>query len=82
MQAKRACHRAHIAILLSGVLACPPALVAQTKATSGTTPKPASTTTAVPDLGWPRRYDLSEGATAVLYQPQIADWDDQKRMAA
>ena len=82
MQAKRTCHRAHIAIMLSAVLAFPPALAAQTKPTSGTAPTPPSTTAAVPDLGWPRRYDLSGGATAVLYQPQIASWDDQKRMDA
>jgi hypothetical protein len=31
---------------------------------------------------WPRSYDAASGASIVIYQPQAASWDDQKRMVA
>ena len=31
---------------------------------------------------WPRSYDATSGASIVIYQPQAASWDDQKRMVA
>jgi len=48
---------------------------AATTASSATKPAPA------PDLGWPRTYKTSSGPV-VLYQPQIARWDDQTHMVA
>src|SRR5262245_17676315 len=33
------------------------------------------------DGGWPRSYITNSGARLVLYEPQIASWLDQKRMA-
>ena len=35
-----------------------------------------------PDGGWPRQYVTKSGAPFVVYQPQIATWDDQKKMTA
>jgi len=34
------------------------------------------------DGGWPRAYTAPSGATVVLYQPQIASWQDQKHIVA
>ena len=34
------------------------------------------------DGGWPRRYNLPNGASALLYQPQIAEWPEQKHIVA
>lgn len=34
------------------------------------------------DRGWPRGYSLSSEAQLVLYQPQIASWNDQKQLVA
>jgi hypothetical protein len=34
------------------------------------------------DRGWPRGYSLPSEAQIVLYQPQIASWDDQKQLLA
>ena len=34
------------------------------------------------DRGWPRGYKMPSGAQVVLYQPQVASWDDRKRMVA
>jgi hypothetical protein len=34
------------------------------------------------DGGWPRAYKLASGDGVVVYQPQIASWDDQKHMVA
>lgn len=34
------------------------------------------------DRGWPRGYSLPSEAQIVLYQPQIASWDDQKHAVA
>ncbi len=35
-----------------------------------------------PDGGWPRHYQTAAGAQIVVYQPQVADWTDQKHMTA
>ena len=35
-----------------------------------------------PDGKWPRAYTTDEGDNFVVYQPQIASWDDQKKMVA
>jgi hypothetical protein len=34
------------------------------------------------DRGWPRGYSLPSEAQIVLYQPQIASWDNQKQLLA
>jgi hypothetical protein len=34
------------------------------------------------DGGWPRVYKLASGDSIMVYQPQIASWDDQKHMVA
>src|SRR5512144_2925690 len=33
-----------------------------------------------PDAPWPRRYQTADGGIVVIYQPQIASWEHQKRM--
>ena len=59
----------------------------QTAAPKTTTQAPAAKPAAKPtqppppDGGWPRQYVTNSGAFLV-YQPQIATWDDQKRMTA
>ena len=32
------------------------------------------------DGGWPRFYDLANGGSVVIYQPQISSWDSQQKM--
>jgi hypothetical protein len=32
------------------------------------------------DGGWPRRYVAPDGAVILLYEPQIADWNEQRRL--
>src|SRR5213593_595865 len=34
------------------------------------------------DRGWPRGYSLPSEAQIVIFQPQVATWDDQKHMVA
>src|SRR5262245_25285762 len=34
------------------------------------------------DRGWPRGYSLPSEAQIVIYQPQIASWDEQKQLVA
>jgi hypothetical protein len=34
------------------------------------------------DRGWPRGYSLPNEAQVVIYEPQIANWDEQKHLAA
>jgi hypothetical protein len=34
------------------------------------------------DRGWPRGYALANEAQIVIYQPQVATWDDQKHLVA
>ena len=45
---------------------------------------PATAPAAPPpvDGGWPRAYATPEGGKIIVYQPQVASWDQQKRMVA
>src|SRR5262245_61502089 len=36
----------------------------------------------LPDGGWPRSYKTADGATIVVYQPQIDSWDNREFMVA
>jgi len=57
------------------VAAKPPA--AKPATAQATAPKSAAANTAPPpvDGGWPRYYDLPSGGSLLIYQPQIASWD-------
>ena len=44
--------------------------------------QPASQATTPIDGGWPRLYDLPSGGTILVYQPQIASWDNQAHLVA
>lgn len=56
--------------------------VSLTKA--GTAAPKAATAQAPPpiDLGWPRAYTSASGGHVLVYQPQVADWAQQKHMTA
>src|SRR6185503_17294141 len=43
-------------------------------------PSPAAPAPASPDGEWPRHYTAPDGAAVVVYEPQVAEWIDQKRM--
>ena len=46
-------------------------------------PKPTTSAAATPhDLGWPRAYATPSGGKIIVYQPQIASWDNQKLVVA
>jgi hypothetical protein len=45
-------------------------------------PTRAQTSQTAADRGWPRAYSLPSEAQIVLYQPQIASWQDQKQLVA
>ena len=68
--------------------ASPAAAATQSPATTQkpATAKPAAAKPAAAqqpvDGGWPRIYDLPSGGSILLYQPQIASWDRQKKMVA
>jgi hypothetical protein len=68
--------------------AAPPAPPTPKPATPPATAKPAAATArpaaaAAPvDGGWPRSYTLNSGGTLLMYQPQVASWDDQKHLVA
>ncbi len=53
--------------------AAPPAF--QQSLAKSNAPQPA-------DKGWPRGYSLPSEAQLVIYQPQIASWEDQKQLVA
>ena len=53
------------------------------EAASATAARAATpTATTPPDGGWPRSYAVAGSGTAILYQPQVATWTDQKKMVA
>ena len=44
-------------------------------------PRPAAVKPSAPiDGGWPKSYVTPTGASVTLYQPQVADWKDQKQL--
>ena len=56
---------------------------AQKPATQKPPAQPAAAPAGDPvDGGWPRVYDLTSGGSMLVYQPQIATWDGQKKMTA
>ncbi len=61
--------------------ATPPSTAAQ-KPTTTAKPAAAAATPVPPDGGWPRTYPLSNARDFVVYQPQIASWDQQKHLVA
>ena len=60
----------------------PAAPAASTQKPATATPAGAAAPVPVPDGGWPRLYELKSGATALVYQPQVASWDQQKALVA
>jgi hypothetical protein len=54
---------------------------AQKAATTAATPA-AGAAPAPVDGGWPRIHDLPSGGTILLYQPQVASWDQQTHLVA
>ena len=65
--------------------AAKPASASAATPTQAAKPAAAAASPAVPrpiDGGWPRSYTTSSGAALVLYQPQVATWDQQKLMTA
>jgi hypothetical protein len=42
----------------------------------------AQASTVAADRGWPRGYSLPNEAQLVLYQPQVASWENQKQLVA
>jgi len=45
-------------------------------------PAPATPAVTPPDGGWPRAYATASGGKIIVYQPQVASWDNQKLMVA
>lgn len=64
----------------------PPAKPATESPKSPSTPSKATPTAATPtpiiDGGWPRSSDLPSGDNIVVYQPQVASWDQQTQLIA
>ena len=56
--------------------AAPAPAATSAKATAGATTSPPV------DGGWPRAYEMPSGAHVLVYQPQVASWDNQTRMVA
>ncbi len=57
---------------------------AKPKQAKASTPVAGTTAAAqtAPDGGWPRAYQTSSGQRFMVYQPQVADWVNQRRMSA
>src|SRR5262245_12597029 len=51
--------------------------------TASPAPPPAPKASPPPvDGGWPRTYPAPDGGRITVYQPQVANWDDQRHMVA
>ncbi len=51
-------------------------------APAGSKPAPPASTPPPIDGGWPRLANLPSGGSLLIYQPQIASWDQQKHLLA
>ncbi len=61
----------------------PAAGAAKAPAAAAAGPKKAGASAQAPvDKGWPRSYALPSGGGVLLYQPQVASWENQKRIVA
>ena len=72
-----------VAMLLSPtapLLAAPPQAKPTPAAAPMVTVTPGEVTVAVTDRGWPRAYSTPSGARVLVYQPQIASWDNYRRL--
>jgi hypothetical protein len=58
------------------------ASTAPTKPAAAATKSPAGAPAPPIDGGWPRAYTTPSGGELLLYQPQVASWDDEKKMVA
>ena len=72
--------------LLTIVLAMPAGLFAgmaraQSPQRAGGTSASAAATQPT-DGGWPRLYQLTNGGRALIYQPQVASWDERRHLVA
>ena len=72
--------RAYVAVLTIVTLLSSPIapIMAQAPAASRQTGAAATAPPVDPDGGWPRSYTTASGSALILYQPQIASWNDQK----
>jgi hypothetical protein len=74
--------------LVAGQAAAPPSQAPATPKPAATPapkapPSPAPAASPAPvDGGWPRGYTTPGGGQIVVYQPQIASWDEQRHMVA
>ena len=63
--------------------AAKPAAPASKPAAAASKPAAAASKPAAPvDGAWPRVYDVAGGGTILVYQPQVASWDNQTHMVA
>src|SRR5678815_2223593 len=60
-------------VMSASALQAPPTQITLPPNTAATPPPPV-------DGGWPRSYLTAQGANVILYQPQIASWENQKVM--
>ena len=51
-------------------------------AQAGAAPAKPRLPSPIVDGGWPRIYDLPSGGTILVYQPQVASWDNQRHLVA
>ncbi len=58
----------------------PAQTAAPTKTAAGAKPATPGTAPAEPDGGWPRAYLTPSGGRVLVFQPQIASWEGQKRL--
>ena len=69
-------------ILLMCFSLLPLSFLTQAQSTRTAAPRPRGQSVQQIDGGWPRAYSLPSEAQVIIFQPQIASWDDQKHMVA
>ncbi len=72
-----------VLVLLVSLSVVVPASALAQPGVAGTSPSAQPQSAPEPgDRGWPRGYSLPSEAQVILFQPQVASWEDQKHMVA
>jgi uncharacterized membrane protein YgcG len=77
---KRTVSSLTLVLLVSLSLISPAIIKSRAQTTKSTTPQ--TQTTLPGDRSWPRGYSLPSEAQIIIFQPQVATWEDQKHLVA
>src|SRR5437868_6608466 len=81
-EARTTMKRLITSLILACLIGLPPGSLRSVSAQQATNGGGVQSAVLAGDRGWPRGYKTAGGAQIVLYQPQVASWENQRHMVA